>query len=723
MPASAFAASIAYTYDSRHRLTQVSYEDGTTIQYTYDATGNRLTASSTLPESRSYEDGEDGAVIGWDIYDNDPAGATIANVADSDRGSRVIEFAGNGTNNGYRLRNPDGSYWNDATFKVLEWSLQYSEAFTVYIAVQTKNGFRYLSYTPVDADSLGTETYVHHGLGSRLKDGKWHTLVRDLARDLKEAQPDNELQAVLGFLIRGDGRVDDIKTRKEIPADQDSDGDGLTDVEEISTYGTNPYDTDSDGDGIDDQEELTYWGTRWNADVDHDGLINLLDQDSDNDGTLDGIEMAQGTDPADAASVPAAIVYEDAEDGTITGWDIYDNDPAGATIANVADSDRGSRVIEFTGNGTNNGYRLRNPDGSYWDDVNFKVMEWSLKYSESFTVYIAVQTKNGFRYLSYTPVDADSLGTETYVHHGLGNHLKDGQWHTLVRDLTRDLKEAQPDNELQAVRGFLIRGSGRVDDIKTRKAIPADLDSDGDTITDVEEISTYGTTPYDADSDGDGIDDQEELTYWGTRWNADTDGDGLINLLDLDADNDGFFDGIERAQGTDPADAASVPTSIVYEDAEDGTITGWDIYDNDPTGATIANVVDAERGSRVIQLSGSTTANGYRLRNADFSYWNDAHFKSIEWSMKYNEVFTVYIAVQTKNGFRYLYYTPVATNSLGSETYIHHGLGTTAKNGNWQTLTRNLEQDLKEAQPDNELQAVLGFLIRGSGRVDNVKVK
>ena len=82
-----------------------------------------------------------------------------------------------------------------------------------------------------------------------------------------------------------------------------------------------------------------------------------------------------------------------------------------------------------------------------------------------------------------------------------------------------------------------------------------------------------------------------------------------------------------------------------------------------------------------------------------------------------------HIAAQTKNGFRYLYYTPVATSSLGTETYVHHGVGATMKDGAWHTLTRNLEQDLKEAQPDNELQAVLGFLIRGSGRVDDVKTK
>ena len=60
---------------------------------------------------------------------------------------------------------------------------------------------------------------------------------------------------------------------------------------------------------------------------------------------------------------------------------------------------------------------------------------------------------------------------------------------------------------------------------------------------------------------------------------------------------------------------------------------------------------------------------------------------------------------------------------LGDATYVHHGLGAATQNGNWHTITRNLEQDLKEAQPDNELQAILGFLIRGSGKVDGLKTK
>ena len=36
------AGTAQYTYDNLNRLIQVQFEDGTTIQYSYDAVGNRL---------------------------------------------------------------------------------------------------------------------------------------------------------------------------------------------------------------------------------------------------------------------------------------------------------------------------------------------------------------------------------------------------------------------------------------------------------------------------------------------------------------------------------------------------------------------------------------------------------------------------------------------------------------------------------------------------------
>ena len=474
-------AAVSYTYDAQMRLNRAVYDNKGTTEYTYDATGNRLTKNTIAeentdpndpndpvdPPSQIYEDGEGAETTGWDIYDNDPAGATITKVFSPERNSNVVQFQGTGTSNGYRLRSAGGAYWNDSQYKAIRWSMNYSEPYTVYVAVQTKKGFRYLTYVPTNTDNLGDDVYILYGLGSNSYNGQWQTFYRDLAYDVQHAQPDNELQAVLGFLIRGCGMIDDIATQATLPANLDSDSDGLTNLQEMTSYGTSPYRRDTDSDWIEDKEEVEFWGVNWNADADQDGIINLLDADADNDGFADGLERNQGTDPADASSVPTAILYEKG-DGNITGWDIYDNDPVGATIAKVYDNERASNVVRFTGTGTGNGYRLRQPDGAYWNDTHFKSIEWSMNYSEPFTVYIAVQTKNGFRYLTYTSAENSALGDSTYVLHGLGAAVRDGNWHTITRNLEQDLKAAQPDNELQAILGFLIRGSGKVDDIKTK---------------------------------------------------------------------------------------------------------------------------------------------------------------------------------------------------------------------------------------------------------------
>jgi len=91
------------------------------------------------------------------------------------------------------------------------------------------------------------------------------------------------------------------------------------------------------------------------------------------------------------------------------------------------------------------------------------------------------------------------------------------------------------------------------------------VDSDGDGIADLEERLVYGTHPGKIDSDLDGIGDYEERVYWGDRWDEDMDGDTRVNLLDRDADNDGFRDGLEILHGFDPADGSDFPTSPIME--------------------------------------------------------------------------------------------------------------------------------------------------------------
>lgn len=529
-----------------------------------------------------YEDAEDGLTDGWNIYTGDPATATVTNVFDDIRGNNVILFNGIGLDHGFALFNGNGSVWNNAGEFTAEWSINFSEPFVVYFEVQSTAGRRYLQYTPVDFDDLGSESMVHHGIGSHTYDGTWHMISRDLAMDLHDAQPDVDIIAVDGFLIRGSGRVDDIKL---LPDSADSDGDGLTDVSETNRHGTDPYSVDSDGDGladndeielygtdptladsdndkIDDLTELNYWGAAWNTDIDADGLVNLLDRDSDNDSVKDGVEIDQGADPADNKNTPAAV-FEDAEDGLTSGWMVYTGDAATASFQNVTDPDRGGRVIELAGDGQNHGFALYSDNLVPWQHKGQWIVEWSMKYAEFFTVYIEVLTTDGRRYLQYTPVDYDNMGTGSLVHHGVGSDKADGIWRKFSRDLQQDLSDAQPGVTIEQVNGFLIRGSGRVDNIKLWRSSP---DSDGDGLLDIEELNIYLTDPNDTDTDDDGLSDDEEILvyetspnvpdtdgdlipdgqeidFWGSAWNGDADGDGLINLLDPDSDNDGVPDG------------------------------------------------------------------------------------------------------------------------------------------------------------------------------------
>jgi len=91
-------------------------------------------------------------------------------------------------------------------------------------------------------------------------------------------------------------------------------------------------------------------------------------------------------------------------------------------------------------------------------------------------------------------------------------------------------------------------------------------DSDFDGLSDAEEdangngIWDPGETNFeDDDTDDDGLKDGEEKALWGDDWNADFDGDGVINILDFDSDGDGFSDGEEVQKGTNPGDPDDHP--------------------------------------------------------------------------------------------------------------------------------------------------------------------
>ncbi|MCK6524850.1 MSCRAMM family adhesin SdrC, partial [Myxococcota bacterium] len=96
----------------------------------------------------------------------------------------------------------------------------------------------------------------------------------------------------------------------------DTDGDGLTDVDETGTYGTDPKDADTDNDGLDDGDEVLSHGT------------DPLDDDSDSDGLDDGDEInTTGTDPNDADTDSDGLL--DGDEVDTTGTNPLDDDTDG----------------------------------------------------------------------------------------------------------------------------------------------------------------------------------------------------------------------------------------------------------------------------------------------------------------------------------------------------------------------------------------------------------
>jgi len=431
------------------------------------------------------------------------------------------------------------------------------------------------------------------------------------------------------------------------------------------------------------------------------------------------------------AKAQAQTILEDAEDGLTTGWSIYDSTPAGASISNVSDS--GSRAISFAGSGTSNGYVLGGTNSSNGFNIqDSTTLSWRMRAAESYVVYIAMDTTDGFRYLTYS--DSNNLtpsGSSTYVNVGLGNSTVNDSWITITRNLLSDLQIAQPGNNIIAVNGVLIRGSISVDDIMTLSD-PSDGNQAPVAVAGANQsISLGATVTLDgaASSDADGT---IALYQWqdssgsviGTssssptaQWQPASVGTFVVTLTVTD--NVGGTDSDTTAiTVTDPSNPDS--TTTLLEDAEDGLTTGWNIYDSTPAGATISNVSDG--GSRVISFNGGGTANGYYIGGTNSSNgFNIQNANSISWRMRTAESYVVYIAVESSSGLRYLTYSD-SSNLIpsGNSTYVNVGLGNGTVNDSWITITRNLASDLQTAQPGNDLIAINGVLIRGSISIDDI---
>lgn len=600
------------------------------------------TPVSTIADT-VYEDAEDGLSSRWLVYDDNPSvGASITNIlgANIQNDSRVIETSSTaGKANGYRLITETSYNWHNNTEDILQWKMRFDEDFTIYVAVETDNipSTQYLVYTntdsPVCANDLAFKCFA---LGETASNGLWQSFTRDLGTDLTDIGDPSATLVVNGFYVRGSGQFDDIALLSAWPLDKDSDVDGLIDSDEASV-----------------------------------GAI-VGQPDTDNDGWLDGEDVDPDNEMSPTNStIPS--VYEDADlDSGLAGWWVYDDTPEGYAIDNVLLAPAG-RAIQFTGTGTQNGFRLGGElESSSWRNRSQFLLQWSHLINENFIIYADVNTDLGRRFMEYTPNDNPPSINGSILRYGLGSSAISSNWQTFTVNLEKDISRLLPGINIREVNAFLIRGSGLIDDISLMSTNGPDIDSDG--LSDLSELYTYLTDPTNPDTDG-----------------------------------DGWMDGVEIELGYDPL----VPTSTVQEYMGPDTCNNWSIYDSSPDGANITcNDLDG-----ITTLTSTGTSNGFRLLTDGVIEWQNHYQFIAKWEIESFANFVVYLDVETSAGQRYMTYNPASDPQTSSDLrYVHVELDPqTVLASGINTISRDLQADLTAAEPGNAILEVNGAYIRGDG--------
>ena len=161
-------------------------------------------------------------------------------------------------------------------------------------------------------------------------------------------------------------------------------------------------------------------------------------------------------------------------------------------------------------------------------------------------------------------------------------------------------------------------------------------------------------------------------------------------------------------------------SSTTYEDAEDADTTRWLQY----AGGSITTVSGGADGSaHAIEIIGDIEKDVFRLGNSDGANWDNESEFSIEFSVAFDQPASgaVYVQLDTNLGTKYVVYIDGDIEESSDPDVILVSLGELA-DGQWHTISRGLEDDLKAANPDAQLKAVEALFVYGSLKLDNVRL-
>ncbi len=325
----------------------------------------------------------------------------------------------------------------------------------------------------------------------------------------QSSTPDSDGDGIADYIDRdsdNDGVSDSIEANLSATGHRDADQDGIVDRFDVDiTNGS-----DNNADGIDDSEQL--------IDRDNDGIPDFLDTDSDNDGLSDIAEYGR--------------VDRDS-DGQIDNFVDQDNDGVhdGVEVDVVS-------VDDFDADGVADNLDADTDGDGIPDAIELFLQSSSPGDDDGLPAYLDLDTDNDGVADSYEFV----ISGKDDDNDGIDNTF----------DIDNDTTGAKDNNGDGITDYWLSRAN--YDSDGDGKADAHDTDSDGDGLSDAFENQT-GDANNDAkldvfvDSNGDGLHDNLfslNFPESGVYARPDSDADGIIDSLDVDSDNDGLPDALER---------------------------------------------------------------------------------------------------------------------------------------------------------------------------------
>lgn len=456
--------------------------------------------------------------------------------------------------------------------------------------------------------------------------------ANDLDSD-NDGIPDSQETGTASFDPTGDADADGIVNYLDeddntlnFPVFSDSNGDGINDVYDQDTDGIpDVFDLDSDNDGIPDlieaggtdtdgngqvdcfsnvtdassltDSDMDGWCDTYDnaggaitsgtnlpfADTDGDGLEDVLDLDSDNDGIPD-VSEAGGVD-TDGNGLPDKLDDADADGLT----DVYDPDDDGTF---GSDTDETNDPVVLTGPDAGDG----TPSGYGDDDKDVdSVPNWQ-------------------------DLDADNDGISDLIEAGgtdsNSNGLVDNNTDT-DNDGYADTFDSDNGGTAIFITGADIDNDNKPNNYGTQDTdsdlIPNFLDVDSDNDGLLDHMEAQSTASYTAlvntDSDNDGVLNAFEAGFL-TPENTDLDSDP--DYIDLDADGDTRPDVDEAWDAYDDGDTINDSTCTSDED-KDGLLGCFDSDDNDSTILTVGRTPPNDNGFNGTNYEGSQTSSGSGL--------------------------------------------------------------------------------------------------------------